>query len=113
MVFFGLALLTGSAFSSASPAPDDGPASNPLLQDRPLTEAHPPLLDLGYVGFTVPFSYTVAALVTGHLDRDRLVVSRRCLLVAWAALTVGITMGTRSSHAVFGWDAGRAGRSRG
>ncbi|MFD1659579.1 heme lyase CcmF/NrfE family subunit [Streptomyces caeni] len=101
--FFGVALLTGRAFARVSPVPADGPGPNPLLQDHPLMGVHPPLLYLGYVGFTVPFAYAVSALVTGRLDRDWLVVSRRWLLVAWAALTVGITMGAWWSYEVLGW----------
>ncbi|MBI1759085.1 MAG: heme lyase CcmF/NrfE family subunit [Actinobacteria bacterium] len=101
--FFALALATGNAFDRVSPVPADGPGPNPLLQDHPLMGVHPPLLYLGYVGLTVPFGYAVAALITGQTGRGWLVVTRRWMLLAWSALTVGILLGAWWSYEVLGW----------
>ena len=101
--FLAVALLGGDAFGAVSPVPADGPGPNPLLQDHPLMGVHPPLLYLGYVGFTVPFAYAVAALVTGRTDRSWLVVSRTWLIAAWASLTSGIVLGSWWSYEVLGW----------
>ena len=70
--------------------PFDGPGPNPLLQNHPLMAFHPPMLYLGYVGFTVPFAFAIAALVTGRLGEGWLVETRRWTLFAWGFLTVGI-----------------------
>ena len=56
--------------SQLPPGFTDGPGPNPLLQNHPLMVIHPPMLYLGYVGFTVPFAFAIAALVTGRLGRD-------------------------------------------
>jgi len=103
-VFF-FALLAGPAdpFSRISPVPADGPGPNPLLQNHPLMLVHPPLLYLGYVGFTVPFAFAIAALVTGRLGEGWLVETRRWTLLAWGCLTVGIAMGAWWSYEVLGW----------
>ena len=64
---------------------------------------HPPMLYLGYVGFTVPFAFAIAALVTGRLGEGWLVETRRWTLVAWGFLTVGIMLGAWWSYEVLGW----------
>ncbi len=102
--FFGLMLGPADPFTLVAGAvPTDGPGPNPLLQNHPLMAIHPPLLYIGYVGFTVPFSFAVAALVTGRLGEGWLVATRRWTLVAWGALTVGIVMGAWWSYEVLGW----------
>jgi len=103
-VFF-FALLAGPAdpFGTVSPVPLDGPGPNPLLQNHPLMLVHPPILYLGYVGFTVPFAFAVAALATGRLGEGWLVETRRWTLLAWGCLTVGIAMGAWWSYEVLGW----------
>ncbi len=103
-VFF-FALLVGPAdpFTTISPVPLDGPGPNPLLQNHPLMLIHPPILYLGYVGFTVPFAFAVAALVTGRLGEGWLVETRRWTLLAWGCLTVGIVLGGWWSYEVLGW----------
>lgn len=103
---FFMALMMGPAnpFRSVSGAiPLDGPGPNPLLQNHPLMAFHPPMLYLGYVGFTMPFSFAVAALVTGRLGEGWLVETRRATLVAWAFLTLGIVLGAWWSYEVLGW----------
>ena len=81
----------------------DGPGPNPLLQNHPLMAIHPPMLYLGYVGFTVPFAFAVAALVTGRVGEGWLVATRRWTLIAWGFLTVGIVLGAWWSYEVLGW----------
>ncbi|HEX7276007.1 MAG TPA: heme lyase CcmF/NrfE family subunit [Acidimicrobiales bacterium] len=85
------------------PVPLDGPGPNPLLQNHPLVAIHPPMLYLGYVGFTIPFAFAIAALVTGRLGEGWLVETRRWTLFAWGFLTAGIILGAWWSYEVLGW----------
>ncbi|MGI8710956.1 MAG: heme lyase CcmF/NrfE family subunit [Acidimicrobiales bacterium] len=101
--FFGLMLGPANPFRTLANPPLDGPGPNPLLQNHPLMAFHPPMLYLGYVGFTVPFAFAVAALVTGRLGEGWLVETRRWTLFAWTFLTVGIILGAWWSHEVLGW----------
>ena len=102
--FFALMLGPANPFRVLSgPIPVDGPGPNPLLQNHPLMAVHPPLLYLGYVGFTVPFAFAVAALVTGRLGEGWLGETRRWTLFAWGFLTVGIVLGGWWSYEVLGW----------
>ena len=102
--FFALMLGPANPFKEVTgPLPADGPGPNPLLQNHPLMAIHPPMLYLGYVGFTVPFAFAVAALVTGRLGEGWLVETRRWTLFAWGFLTVGIVLGAWWSYEVLGW----------
>ena len=102
--FFGLMLGPADPFRLVEGAvPLDGPGPNPLLQNHPLMAFHPPILYLGYVGFTVPFSFAVGALVTGRLGEGWLAETRRATLVAFGALTAGIVLGGWWSYEVLGW----------
>ncbi|MGH2695767.1 MAG: heme lyase CcmF/NrfE family subunit [Actinomycetota bacterium] len=102
--FFGLMLGPADPFRLVAGAvPPDGPGPNPLLQNHPLMAFHPPILYLGYVGFTVPFAFAVAALVTGRLDEGWLAQTRRATLFAWGCLTVGVVLGGWWSYEVLGW----------
>ncbi len=83
--------------------PTNGPGPNPLLQNHPLVAFHPPMLYLGFVGFTIPFAFAVAALVTGRLGEGWLVETRRWTLFAWGFLTIGIILGAWWSYEVLGW----------
>ncbi|HEX6596994.1 MAG TPA: cytochrome c biogenesis protein CcsA, partial [Acidimicrobiales bacterium] len=85
------------------PVPLDGPGPNPLLQNHPLVAFHPPMLYLGYVGFTIPFAFALAALATGRLGEGWLVETRRWTLFAWGFLSVGIVLGAWWSYEVLGW----------
>jgi cytochrome c-type biogenesis protein CcmF len=87
----------------AGNVPTDGPGPNPLLQNHLLMAFHPPMLYLGYVGFTVPFAFAVAALVTGRVGEGWLLETRRWTLFAWAFLTLGIVLGAWWSYEVLGW----------
>ncbi|MGH9286602.1 MAG: cytochrome c biogenesis protein CcsA, partial [Acidimicrobiales bacterium] len=102
--FFALMVGPANPFTSvAGPAPPDGPGPNPLLQNHPLMAFHPPLLYLGYVGFTVPFAFAIASLVTGRLGEGWLLETRRWALLAWACLSTGIVAGAWWSYEVLGW----------
>ena len=102
--FFALMLGPANPFEQVSgTVPLDGPGPNPLLQNHPLMAIHPPMLYLGYVGFTVPFAFAVAALVTGRVGEGWLSVTRRWTLVAWGFLSVGIVLGAWWSYEVLGW----------
>jgi cytochrome c-type biogenesis protein CcmF len=90
-------------FRTVSPVPFDGRGPNPLLQNHPLVAFHPPMLYLGYVGFTVPFAFAVAALVTGRVGEGWLLETRRWTLFAWGFLTLGIVLGAWWSYEVLGW----------
>ncbi|MGH9222973.1 MAG: heme lyase CcmF/NrfE family subunit [Acidimicrobiales bacterium] len=110
---FGLAVAAFFFILMAGPAnpfrvvsgavPLDGPGPNPLLQNHPLVAFHPPMLYLGYVGFTIPFAFALSALVTGRLGEGWLVETRRWTLFAWGFLTAGIILGAWWSYEVLGW----------
>jgi cytochrome c-type biogenesis protein CcmF len=102
---FFFALMAGPAnpFGTVASPPADGPGPNPLLQDHLLMAFHPPMLYLGYVGFTVPFAFAIGALVTGRIGEGWLVETRRWTLFAWGFLTVGIVLGAWWSYEVLGW----------
>ncbi len=102
--FFVLMLAVAPVFRTFDAAPGfDGPGPNPLLQNHILVAFHPPMLYLGYVGFTVPFAFAIAALVTGRLGEGWLAETRRWTLFAWGFLTVGIVLGAWWSYEVSGW----------
>jgi cytochrome c-type biogenesis protein CcmF len=102
--FFGLMLTAANPFQAVVPPPGyDGPGPNPLLQNHILMAFHPPMLYLGYVGFTVPFAFAVGALVTGRVGEGWLVDTRRWTLFAWGFLTAGIILGAWWSYEVLGW----------
>ncbi|HKY14909.1 MAG TPA: heme lyase CcmF/NrfE family subunit [Microthrixaceae bacterium] len=102
--FFALMLGPALPFQSFDPPPGfDGPGPNELLQNHLLMAFHPPMLYLGYVGFTVPFAFAIAALVTGRVGEGWLVETRRWTLFAWGFLTAGILLGAWWSYEVLGW----------
>jgi len=82
--------------------PDDGNGLNPLLQ-YPEMVIHPPLLYLGYVGFTVPFAFALGALIMRYRGEAWIKVTRRWTLVAWLFLTLGIVVGMHWAYGVLGW----------
>jgi cytochrome c-type biogenesis protein CcmF len=87
----------------AGAVPANGPGPNPLLQNHPLVAFHPPILYLGFVGFTIPFAFAIAALITGRLGEGWLLETRGWTLFAWGFLTVGIVLGAWWSYEVLGW----------
>jgi cytochrome c-type biogenesis protein CcmF len=101
--FFGLMATAGNPFVAADPVPADGLGPNPLLQNNLLMAVHPPLLYLGFIGFTVPYAYAMSAMalkVKGSVWLDR---THRAGLIAWFFLTAGIALGALWSYAVLGW----------
>ncbi|HYH51502.1 MAG TPA: cytochrome c biogenesis protein CcsA, partial [Acidimicrobiia bacterium] len=102
--FFALMLGPANPFEpTPGLTPPDGLGPNPLLQNHVLMAIHPPMLYLGYVGMTIPFSFAVAALITGRVGEGWLLETRRATLVAWAFLTAGIILGAWWSYEVLGW----------
>jgi cytochrome c-type biogenesis protein CcmF len=95
-------LLTSNPFLREVPAPLDGRGMNPILQDPGLA-SHPPFLYLGYVGFSVAFSFAVAALIEGRVDAAWARWVRPWTLAAWCALTLGIAMGSWWAYYTLGW----------
>ncbi|UCF31519.1 MAG: heme lyase CcmF/NrfE family subunit [bacterium] len=82
--------------------PPDGKGLNPLLQN-PGMIFHPPTLFLGYVGFTVPFAYAVAAMVTGKVDETWLRKTRIWNVLSWVFLSIGIILGGQWAYVELGW----------
>ncbi|ANK99886.1 heme lyase CcmF/NrfE family subunit [Rhizobium sp. N621] len=95
-------LLTSNPFLRLDPAPAEGRDLNPVLQDIGLA-IHPPLLYLGYVGFSVCFSFAVAALLEGRIDAAWARWVRPWTLAAWTCLTLGIAMGSYWAYYELGW----------
>ncbi len=96
-------LMTSSPFDRLLPtSPTEGSDLNPLLQDIGLI-IHPPLLYMGYVGFSVAFAFAIAALLSGQLDAAWARWSRPWTSIAWAFLTVGITTGSWWAYYELGW----------
>ena len=103
LFFFGLMLGPADPFISLADPPSDGPGLNPLLQNNAFMAFHPPMLYLGYVGFTVPFAFAIAALATGRLGEGWLIETRRWTVFAWGFLSFGIVLGAWWSYETLGW----------
>src|SRR3954468_12738200 len=109
LFFFGLMLpnigpadpFTATPFTI--PPGFDGPGPTALLQNPVLMAFPPPMLYLGYVGWTIPFAFAIAALVTGRVGEGWLLETRRWALFAWGFLSVGIVLGAWWSYEVLGW----------
>ena len=80
-----------------------GAGPNALLQDNPLVAVHPPLLYAGFVGFSVPFAFAIAMLITGRVQDRWPLEQRRWTVLAWGCLSVGIILGAWWSYQVLGW----------
>ncbi|MGO7762047.1 heme lyase CcmF/NrfE family subunit [Rhizobium ruizarguesonis] len=102
VAFILFILLTSNPFIRLDPAPAEGRDLNPVLQDIGLA-IHPPLLYLGYVGFSVCFSFAVAALLEGRIDAAWARWVRPWTLAAWTFLTLGIAMGSYWAYYELGW----------
>jgi cytochrome c-type biogenesis protein CcmF len=100
--FFSFLLLTSNPFERLLPAAAEGQDLNPLLQD-PGMIIHPPLLYMGYVGFSVAFAFAIAALLSGRLDAAWARWSRPWTLAAWSFLTAGILLGSGWAYYELGW----------
>ncbi len=95
-------LLTSNPFERLFPAPVEGRDLNPLLQDPGLA-IHPPMLYMGYVGFSVAFAFAIAALLEGRLDAAWARWSRPWTNIAWMFLTLGIALGSWWAYYELGW----------
>jgi len=95
-------LLTSNPFERLLPAAAEGKDLNPLLQDPGLV-FHPPMLYMGYVGFSVAFAFAIAALLAGRLDAAWARWSRPWTTVAWLFLTLGIALGSWWAYYELGW----------
>ena len=100
--FLAFLIFTSNPFARVLPAAAEGADLNPLLQDPGLI-IHPPMLYFGYVGFVVPFAFTVAALLDGRLNAQWIRWTRPWTLVAWAFLTFGIALGSWWAYYELGW----------
>ena len=100
--FLAFLLFTSNPFERVFPAPPDGNGLNPLLQDPGLA-FHPPLLYLGYVGFSVTYAFAVAALLEGRVDAAWARWVRPWALAAWCFLTLGIALGSWWAYYILGW----------
>ncbi|MQA13497.1 MAG: heme lyase CcmF/NrfE family subunit [Pseudonocardiaceae bacterium] len=101
--FFGLITTVANPFEILANPPADGPGPNPLLRDHLLVAFHPPMLYLGYVGFTVPFAFAMSALLLRRGGVEWLRRTRRANLVAWSFLSGGLVLGAWWSYEVLGW----------
>ncbi|HRE17282.1 MAG TPA: cytochrome c biogenesis protein CcsA, partial [Rhodocyclaceae bacterium] len=95
-------LITSNPFERLLPAAADGRDLNPLLQDPGLI-IHPPMLYMGYVGFSVAYAFAVAALLSGQLDAAWARWSRPWTTAAWIFMTLGIAMGSWWAYYELGW----------
>ncbi|MBK5968741.1 MULTISPECIES: heme lyase CcmF/NrfE family subunit [Thiorhodovibrio] len=100
--FLLFTLLTSNPFDRLFPVPPEGRDLNPLLQDPGLA-IHPPMLYMGYVGFSVAFAFAIAALIGGKLDAAWARWSRPWTTVAWVFLTIGIALGSWWAYYELGW----------
>jgi cytochrome c-type biogenesis protein CcmF len=103
--FILFVLVTSNPFDRLFPAPPDGRDLNPLLQD-PGMVIHPPMLYMGYVGFSVAFAFAIAALIGGNLDATWARWTRPWTTVAWIFLTIGIALGSAWAYYELGWAVG-------
>ncbi|MEP7312377.1 MAG: heme lyase CcmF/NrfE family subunit [Pseudomonadota bacterium] len=100
--FLMFTLWTSNPFTRLQPAPPDGVDLNPVLQDFALT-IHPPMLYVGYVGFSVAFAFACAAMLEGKLDQTWARWTRPWTTLAWMFLTVGIALGSWWAYYELGW----------
>ena len=100
--FLSFTLITSNPFERIFPVPLNGRELNPLLQD-PGFLIHPPMLYMGYVGFSVVFAFAIAAMLSGKLDTAWARWSRPWTTTAWLFLTIGITLGSWWAYYELGW----------
>ncbi len=95
-------LMTSNPFARQFPQPAEGRGLNPLLQDIGLA-LHPPMLYMGYVGFSVVFSLAVAAMLTGKIDKNWAKLAHPWIMFSWSFLTLGIGLGSWWAYRELGW----------
>ncbi len=101
--FLAMILVAASPFEKAAEIATNGLGANPLLQEHFAMAIHPPMLYIGYVGFTVPFAYVIASLIRKDFSSLSTTRVRRSSMVAWTFLTAGIILGAWWSYEVLGW----------
>lgn len=97
-----LLVIWSSPFSLQANIPADGRGLNPLLQNIAMT-AHPPSLYLGFIGFSVPFAFAIGGLISGKLDNEWILTTRRWTLLSWYFLSLGIIIGGQWAYEELGW----------
>ena len=102
LAFILFVLVASNPFTRLDPAPAEGRDLNPVLQDLGLA-IHPPLLYVGYVGFSITFAFAAAALIEGRIDAVWARAVRPWTLIAWVFLTLGIAMGSYWAYYELGW----------
>ncbi|MFQ6616762.1 MAG: heme lyase CcmF/NrfE family subunit, partial [Fidelibacterota bacterium] len=102
LFFIGLMVYATSPFEQLPQALPDGKGLNPMLQNSGMI-MHPPTLYLGYVGFTVPFAFAIASLITRKLDAQWIRTTRRWTLFSWLFLTLGNLFGAKWAYVELGW----------
>ena len=95
-------LFTSNPFSLLSESPNEGLGLHPILQD-PFLAIHPPILYLGYVGFSLIFSLAIAGLLLNHIDKNWASIAKKWTLSAWILLTAGIGLGSYWAYNELGW----------
>lgn len=100
--FLFLVVFVASPFERLTVAPSEGNGLNPLLQ-HPGMAFHPPALYLGFTGLTIPYAFAMAALAARRTDAGWILASRRWMLIAWAFLSIGLSLGGRWAYDVLGW----------
>ncbi len=101
--FFVLMLFAANPFATTpSMSPPDGKGLNPLLQNYWMI-IHPPSLYMGFIGWSIPFAFCIAALMTGRLHDEWILASRRWMLAAWLFLSIGLALGMLWSYEELGW----------
>src|SRR2546428_7727314 len=100
--FHGATADAATQFRPQVPVPADGRGLNPLLEDSGMI-THPLALYLGFTGFTVPFAFAIAALVTGRIGDFWITTTRRWTILAWYFLSLGLLIGGWWSYHVLGW----------
>ncbi|MCB0005651.1 MAG: heme lyase CcmF/NrfE family subunit [Anaerolineales bacterium] len=102
MFFLALTVGIENPFARLAFVPAEGNGLNPLLR-HPGMIIHPPMLYLGFVGFTIPYAFAMAALISGELDDTWFRITRRWTLIAWLFLSMGLILGGRWAYDVLGW----------
>ncbi|MCC6602403.1 MAG: heme lyase CcmF/NrfE family subunit [Anaerolineae bacterium] len=100
--FLSISVFVEHPFARLPAVPVDGNGLNPLLR-HPGMIIHPPMLYLGFVGFTIPYAFAMSALISGKLDDVWIKITRRWTLVAWLFLSLGLVLGGRWAYDVLGW----------
>ena len=102
LCFLLVLLFTSNPFSLLSEPPNEGLGLNPILQD-PFLAIHPPILYLGYVGFSLIFSLAIAGLLLNNIDKNWASIAKKWTLSAWVLLTAGIGLGSYWAYNELGW----------